>query len=343
MSTNIDPAYVKANFPVMRPEWLDLHHEEVIEPSLPIVDPHHHLWELPNFDYLRSELLADVGSGHNVRATVYVDCKSRYRLSGPEALRPVGETEFVVAETPVTADQDIALCAGIVGWADLLLGADVRSPLEEHIEAGKGRFRGIRSRATWHADSVLHPAGEGRSGLLLESVVQQAVETLGRLDLSLDLWVFHTQLKEVGKLAAACPMTPIVLNHCGGPLGVGPFRNLRREVFEGWRKDISELAQHENVVVKIGGLAMPRFGFGFHEALAPVHSDALAEAWAPYIGVCIDAFGAERCMFESNFPVDKGACSYVTLWNAFKRVTQGYSAAERAALFSLTASRIYRL
>lgn len=347
MSAPAHPLRHQPYFPALRPAWLALHHEEVIDPELPIVDAHHHLWETPGFAYACGELLADARSGHNVRTTVFVDCGSHYRELGPEALRPVGETEFVVAQTAGQREGKARLCAGIVGWADLRLGTGVQQVLEQHIEAGQGCFRGVRSRATWHADPVLNPAvgsaNGGQPGLLLEPPVQQAAKLLGQLDLSLDVWVFHTQLQDVARLATACPQTRLVLNHCGGPIGVGPFQGRRGEVLRDWHADMRTLAAHDNIVVKLGGLAMPRMGFGFHEAAIPVGSVVMATAWAPYIEACVAAFGVERCMFESNFPVDKVSCSYVAVWNAFKHVTQACSAAEKTALFSETATRVYRL
>lgn len=325
-------------FPHLHPHWLALHQEEVLEPALPIIDAHHHLWDTAEFTYARAQLQEDVGSGHAVRATVFVECLSHYRAHGPEVLRPVGETEYVQKSCAGKP-----LCTGIVGWADLQLGDQVTPVLEQHIQAGKGRFRGLRSRPTWHADPAIHAPGLGHAEVLLQPQVQQAVRALGRLGLTLDLWVYHSQLGDVARLAAACPGTTLVLNHCGGPLGVGPYAGQREAMLHDWRSQMQALAAHQNIVVKLGGLAMPRCGFGWHEAARPVGSEVLARAWAPYIEHCIAAFGVERCMFESNFPMDKTGCSYVTLWNAFKRLAGGASASEKAALFESTAARVYRL
>lgn len=326
-----------------RPDWLALHREEALDPAQPIVDAHHHLWALPGNTYLRTELLDDLRSGHNVQATVFVDCHSHYRSGGPKALRPVGETEFAVAEALGDKPGDAQLCAAIVGWADLMLGDDVRAVLEAHVDAGQGRFRGIRSRPTWHDDPGVHPSREGRAGVLREPAVQRGVRVLGAMGLSLDLWVYHTQLDDVAQLAAACPETPMVLDHCGGPMGCGPFEGRRAEVFEDWRARMRALAVHDNLHIKLGGLAMPRIGFGFELADRPVDSVQLANAWKPYFEVCIEAFGTARCMFESNFPVDKVGCGYAVLWNAFKRVVEGYSVGERHDLFARTAARAYRI
>lgn len=332
------------HIPVPRPEWLALHHEDALDPGQPIVDAHHHLWALPGATYLRDELLTDLRSGHQVVATVFVDCHSHYRSDGPEALRPVGETAFAAQQglaSDAAAPGGPQICAAIVGWADLMLGDAVRPVLEAHIAAGQGRFRGVRSRPTWHDDPVAHPSRDGRPGVLLEPAVQQAARVLGALGLTLDLWVYHPQLGDVIELATACPGTTIVLNHCGGPLGCGPYEGRRAEVFAEWREQVQRLARLRNLRMKLGGLAMPRIGFGFEMTERPVNSETLAQAWAPYFETCIEAFGADRCMFESNFPVDQVACSHAVLWNAFKRVARGCSAGERHELFARTAALTY--
>lgn len=329
-----------------RADWLALHSEDIVEPDLPIIDPHHHLWRLPHTSYLHAELADDLQSGHNIRATVFVDCHSHYASSGPEHLRPVGETAFAAAQARLHARRDgaAAVCAAIVGWADLTLEApQLAQVLQAHIDAGNGKFRGIRARPTWHADPAVHPAGSNRPGFLRQARVQQGVRQLGSMGLSLDLWLYHTQLDDVAALAAACPDTPLVLNHCGGPLGIGPYAGQRAQVFAEWRQRMRALAQFPQLRIKLGGLAMPRMGFGLELSERPWDSNALASAWAPWFETCIAAFGAERCMFESNFPVDKTGCSYAVLWNAFKRASAGLSAAERSALFSRTAALTYRI
>lgn len=336
----IDPAYVRRNFPMKPRGWHALTTEDVLEPALAIVDPHHHLWQLPETTYLHAELAEDLASGHDVRATVFVDCHSGYRAEGPESLRPVGETEFVVAQT---AGRSSVACAGIVAWADLMLGDAVEEVLQAHVEAGRGRFRGIRTRAAWHPHQDVHPAGLGSAGMLFDPTLHQGVRRLGAMGLSLDVWGYHTQLADVAVLADACPDTLIVLDHCGGPLGVGPYEGRHQEEFPAWKRDLRALARRSNVVVKLGGLAMPRMGFGLHEHQRPAGSGELARLWAPYIQTCIEAFGAQRAMFESNFPVDSCACSYRILWNAFKLLAAGCSTPDKRALFSETASKAYRL
>jgi predicted TIM-barrel fold metal-dependent hydrolase len=316
----------------------------VLQPEQRIVDAHHHFWDEESAPYHADDLLADIGTGHAVEATILVEGKARYRPSGPEHLRPVGETEFAVAQAEHAASRGVGVCQGIVAWADLMLGPKVEEVLSAHVEAGKGRCRGIRSRAAWSDNPVLSgPADGPPQGLLLNPVFQSGVQVLTDMDLSLDVWVYHTQLADVVQLAQDCPETRIVLNHVGGPLGIGPFEGRRQEVFESWRASIAELGRCTNVTVKLGGLGMPRTGFPFASAEKPVSSDELASAWRPYVQVCIDAFTPARCMFESNFPVDKGMCSYPVLWNACKRLAAGYSTAERDALFCGTATQVYRL
>jgi L-fuconolactonase len=331
----------------VREAWLAQLREEILEPDLPIVDPHHHLWDRPGARYLFEELLGDTGSGHDIRATVFVQCRSMYRAGGPEELRSVGETEFVAGVAAQSASGQygrLRACAAIVGMADLMLGDAVAPVLEAHLRAAGGRLRGIRNSTAWHAsDEVRSNPIKPPPGLLMEPAFRRGVGRLRDAGLSLDVWAYHTQLAEVIDLARAFPDTAIVLDHCGGPLGVGPFAGRREEVLRAWREDIRTLATCPNVVVKLGGLAMRVGGFGFDREPLPPTSERLAAAWRPIVETCIEAFGATRCMFESNFPVDKGMCSYPVLWNAFKRLAAGCSAAEKAALFAGTAARIYRL
>ncbi|WP_337961819.1 amidohydrolase family protein [Curvibacter cyanobacteriorum] len=317
----------------------------MLDPELPIVDAHHHLWSLPDFEYLAPQFQHDLATGHRVEATVYVECLSNYLSQGPESLQAVGETRFVVEQATSHAQSGAStrLCEAIVGWADLSLGAAVEAVLHAHADAGGGRFRGLRARPTWHEDTRIHPAQTGGPHFLLQAPVLEAVRALGRLDLSLDLWLYHTQLEDVLTLADQCPETRLVLNHCGGPLGVGPYEGQRSEVFLRWRQSMRQLAALPQLRVKLGGLAMPRMGFALDQAPVAPGSECLARLWAPYLETCIELLGAERCMFESNFPVDQVGCSYGVLWNTFKRVTQGCSASERLRLFAGTATDTYRL
>ena len=343
-----DPATAPSPHLPVRPEWLAARQEEILEPELPIVDPHHHLVDRANTGrYLLPELLADTGSGHNITATVYLEWLSMYRADGPVPLRPVGEVEFANGVAAIAASETYGktkVSAGIVGYADLMLGAQVEEVLEAMILAGGGRFRGIRYISASHPDEAARGSSVNRpAGLLMNGKVREGFARLHPLGLSFDAWMYFTQLGELADLARAFPETPIVLDHVGGAIGIGPYAGRRDEVFAEWKRSIGEVARCPNVHVKLGGLGMRLFGFDVHAGELPPSSEQLATLWRPYIETCIEAFGPERAMFESNFPVDKGSGSYQLFWNAFKRIAAGCSAAEKTALFSGTASRFYRL
>ncbi len=321
--------------------------EDIIEPDLPICDPHHHLWDFPGGRYLLPELLADLTSGHNIESTVFIECGAFYRAGVPEPMSHVGETEFVNGAAAMAASGrygPVLACEAIVGRADLTQGAAIEPVLEAHVRAGNGRFRGVRHAGAWHAsDEIRNGHTDPPEGLYARPDFRAGFTKLSRLGLSFEAWQFHTQLPEVIDLARAFPETLIVLNHVGGPLGIGPYAGKRDEVFGGWARDIRELAKCPNVWVKLGGLGMATCGFGFHKREVRPDSAELAEAWRPYLQTCIEAFGPERGMFESNFPVDGVSCTYPVLWNALKRVAAGCSADEKALLFQATARKFYRL
>ena len=331
--------------PVPNHAWLAKLSEVILEPDLPIVDPHHHLWDHPGNKYYLDELLGDLNSGHNVVATVFLQCFWAYRASGPEHLRPVGETEFVASVAAEAAQRETRarICAGIVGYADFRLGGRVDEVLEAHIAAAGGRFCGIRQVTARHPRFLASISTPPSFALMDDPAFRAGFARLGKYGLSFDAWLYHTQIDRLVDLARAFPATPIVLNHAGGPLGVGPYRGRGEAVFADWRAGMKTLATCPNVHVKLGGLAMVVNGFDFHENALPPSSGELASAWRPWMEACIEDFGANRCMFESNFPVDKGMCSYPSLWNGFKRIAAGASDAEKAALFHDTASRFYRL
>jgi L-fuconolactonase len=326
--------------------WLASGEEEALEPDLPICDPHHHLWDHPTSRYLLDELLSDT-SAHRIDKTVFVECGSMYRADGEQPLRPVGETEFVQGIAAQSASGGYGAMranAGIVGHANLLLGAAVDEVLAAHVAASPNRFRGIRHSAAWHASNQIRPSHSAPPPhMFAEPVFREGFARLASHGLSFDAWLFHTQIDELADLAQAFEGTTIVLDHVGGPLGIGPFEGLRDEVFASWRRSIASLARCPNVSVKLGGLQMPICGFGWHKRPKPPSSEELAEILGPYYLHCIEMFGPERCMFESNFPVDKASCSYTVLWNCFKRLTRNFSTSERAALFCDTAVRVYRL
>ncbi len=328
----------------LQPAWLDTLREEALEPDLQIVDPHHHLWEREG-GYLLDELIADTSSGHNIVATVYSQCGYAYRSTGPVAMQPVGETEFVASVARQAEEHGLKtrVCAGIVGHANLELGDDVAPVLAAHIDAGKGLFRGIRHINARHEQFNGSLLGRPPADLFQRPAFRRGLAQLQALGLSFDAWLYHTQIDQLTDLARAFPELPIVLDHVGGPVGVGPYRGKRDVMFTEWQASMKELATCPNVRVKLGGLSMALCGFDFHLQPVPPSSEQLAAAWAPLLQGSIDLFGARRCMFESNFPVDKAMCSYAVLWNAFKRVAAGASADEKAWLFKGTANEFYRL
>ncbi len=331
----------------VREDWLATTLEPILEPGLPIIDPHHHLWDRPGWRYMPHDLLDDVGSGHNIIATVFVQARAFHKADGPEAMRPIGETEFVNGAAAMGASGQYGpgrICAGIVGHADLRLGDGVVKVLEAHVRAGGDRFRGIRHIVAWDDDPVvLNPGNPAPAGLLGDATFRAGFAHLAPMDMSFEAWLYHPQIAELTALARAFPATKIVLNHVGGPLGIGKYAGRHAEVFPGWAASIRELAACPNVFVKLGGLGMRINGFGFEAQAAAPGSDALVAAWKPYIETCIEAFGPARSMFESNFPVDKGSYSYPVFWNACKKLAAGASASEKADLFVGAASRFYRL
>ncbi|MBT6511165.1 MAG: amidohydrolase family protein [Alphaproteobacteria bacterium] len=327
--------------------WLDQVREEALEPARAIIDPHHHLWDYPGSRYLLDELLADLGSGHNIVATVFVECSAMYRAGGAPTMRPVGETEFVNGIGAMSASGgygDTRIAAGIISHADLLLGADVGPVLDAHIAAAPARFRGIRHAAGWDAsDKVRNSHSNPPRGILLDPAFQDGVRQLAQRDLVFEAWLYHPQVTELTALARAVPDVTIVLDHFGGPLGIGPYAGQRDEIFGQWKLDVADLAACPNVVAKLGGLVMKLNGYGWHRGEEPPSSQELAAANRDWYRHLIDCFGPHRCMYESNFPVDKVSVGYGVLWNAFKRISDEDSEADKSALFHDTAERIYRL
>ena len=330
-------------------DWLALTQEATLEPEIPICDPHHHFWDfraerVPYQRYLLHELVADVGAGHNVRSTVFIEARSMYRADGPADLRSVGEVEFVQGLAAASASGVYGPCraaAAIVGRADLKLGDRVAPVLEALKAASPNRFRGIRHTVTWDP----HHEIESREteGVLASAEYQAGAKVLARMGLSLDTGVCFPQLPELAVFANAVPELTIILNHLGGLTRIGPYAGRDDEVLATWRQGIAALAPCRNVNLKLGGIGMPRMGFDWHRRDKPIGSEELATAMAPLISHCIEQLGPERCMFESNFPVDKVSFSHHVLFNAFKRFSKGYSAAERASLFHDTAARAYRI
>lgn len=333
------------NYLPVRADWLALEPEAALEPELAIIDAHHHLWDRPGWRFLMDGYLSEItGSGHRIVASVFMQCRTAYDERLAPQLRPTGETAYVATEAEQLAESAPALCSGIVGHADLRLGAAVEEVLLAHIDMGRGRFRGIRHITAWDADGTLmNPLSAGPPGLLEDASFREGFARLAPLGLSFDAWLFQPQLGELTALARDFPKTTIVLDHLGGILGIGAYAGRRHELFQSWSRDIRELATCPNVVAKIGGLGMRINGFGFEKGSIPPGSAQLAEAWRPYVETAIEAFGPARCMFESNAPVDRGSYTFTAGWNAFKSLTEGMAPEHREQLFAGTAGRVYSL
>lgn len=340
--------------------------EAIIEPDLPIIDPHHHLWDLrpmvpmfpephhpfiaaiaPNAYYTFDELRSHLTSGHNIIATVFMECGAFYNGAYGDAFKPVGEVEFVngvAAQSACGLYGTSRYCAGIVGHADLMRGAKAGEVLDALQAAAPRRFKGIRHAAAWDQDpQVLGAPFHHPEGLYRDPTFRQGFAELGKRGLTFDAWLLEPQLPDLIDLARAFPDQPICLDHCGTPVGIASYKGTLPERFEIWRNNIRELAKCQNVVVKLGGLAMAFCALPEKGPAAGYGSQALADLWRPYIETCIEALGPDRAMFESNYPVDYWGADYAVLWNTFKRLASGASPQEKAALFAGTAARFYGL
>ena len=327
-------------------EWYAAVQEDAVDAERPIIDTHHHLWENTSMwgRYVLEDLWADTESGHNIEQTVFIDCRSGYRTDGPEHLRPVGETEFVAEVAAESAKTDgKATIAAIVSHADMRLGEAVEEVLAAHEEAGRGLFRGIRHAGPSDDTGTLTNAGRGRPCPYGEEGFRKGVHTLGKLGYTYDTWHFFHQNRDYLALAQAVPETTMILDHFGTPLGVGAYAGKQDEIFVQWKEDVAAIAECPNVVAKLGGLAMPDNGFGWDKRDTPPTSDEFAEAQGRYYLHTIECFGPERCMFESNFPVDKLSVSYHVMWNGMKKIVADFSDDEKHAMFYGTAVRVYRL
>jgi len=330
-------------------EWLALTTEGTLEPEIPICDPHHHFWvqrpePVDYQQYLLPELTADVNSGHNVRSTVFIEVRCEYRADGPDEMKPVGEVEYVqtIADASAAGQHGhTKAAAAIIGHADLKLGEGVRPVLEAMKAASPNRFRGVRHSVGWDESPEL--ANRDIKGALGTNGYRAGAKVLSDIGLILENSLYFHQASELADFARALPDLPIVLNHIGGLVRVGPYANRDNEVLPAWRKGIEEMAKCPNIVLKLGGVGQTRFAYGWELREKPIGSEELAESLSPLMEHCIQQFGPDRCMFESNYPVDKISYSYNVLWNAFKRLSSGYSATERAAMFHDTAARVYNI
>ena len=330
-------------------DWLALTQEEALEPGIPLCDPHHHFWDrrlqsIPYQRYLLHELMADLDSGHNVRSTVFLEARSMYRASGPEELRPVGEVEFVQGLAAASASGvygESRAAAAIVGHADLKLGDGVKPVLEVLQSASPNRFRGIRHNVTWSPDPEIDD--RETQGIMANESFRAGARVLAGMGMSLDVMLSFPQMPELVDFARAVPEVSIVLNHLGGVSRTGIYAGNDDEIIPTWREGIAAVAQCPNVTCKLGGMGMPRWGFDWPYRTIPIGSEELAESMAPWMNHAIEQFGPDRCMFESNFPPDKVSFSYNVMYNAFKRLSAGYSPSERTAMLHDTAARVYRI
>ena len=330
-------------------DWLALTTEQTLEPDIPICDPHHHFWvhrpEPVDYQrYLLPELAGDVGSGHNVRSTVFIEVRGEYRKDGPAEMKPVGEVEYVqtIADASAAGSHGpTKAAAAIIGHADLKLGKGVLPVLEAMEDASPNRFRGVRHSVGWDESPEL--VNREIKGALGTNEYRSGAKVLADMGLILENSLYFHQASELADFANALPELSIVLNHIGGLVRVGPYANRDNEVLPAWRKGIEEMAKCPNIVLKLGGVGQTRFAYGWDQLEKPIGSEKLAGELAPLMEHCIQQFGPDRCMFESNYPVDKISYSYNVLWNAFKRLSKGYSTTERAAMFHDTAARVYSI
>ena len=347
-TTNADGTPIAVHAAPDNSAWRASHREAIIEPELPIIDPHHHLWDRHGQTYLLQEFMAEAQSGHNIVGSVFVECGAFYRKNGPEMMQRLGEVEFANGIAAIAASQmygKTQVCAGIVGSADLTFGQEIGQLLDAQIASAGGRFKGIRLITKWDADEQLN---NGRylipPKLMSDPDFRKGFAELGPRNLSFDAMIYHHQIPEVIDLARSFPDTTIILNHIGGLIAkTRTYLAKEKEATDTWRASMHALAKCPNVYVKLGGLGMSYLGFGFEKLAKPADSTQLAAAWGPLFDDCIQAFGAQRCMFESNFPPDRASVDYHVIWNAFKRVAAKYSAAEKQALFFGTAAKAYQL
>ncbi|WP_179403713.1 amidohydrolase family protein [Burkholderia guangdongensis] len=331
-------------------EWLSRAlPEKAIAPDLPIVDPHVHFWHHKSgYKYFVEEFARDASeSGHNIEATVFIECNAFYRADGPEHLKCIGETEFAAGMGAMAESRkytSVHAAAGIVGFADLTIGERVAETLHAHLDAANGRLKGIRQRAKWDPDPIVRgPTGADRAGLYLEPAFGNGIDMLTSMGLVFEASIFHPQIPDVTALARAHPDASVVLIHSGSPVGHSSYAGKEDETHAHWLASMRELAGCPNVSIKMGGLLMCLGNFDFTTESTPPTSAHLAELWRPYIEPCVELFGAQRCMAASNFPVEKAGCTYGAIWNTFKRITAGCSDDEKASIFSGTAKRVYQL
>jgi predicted TIM-barrel fold metal-dependent hydrolase len=286
-------------------------------------------------DYLTENYRADSAGS---RVGRYVHIEAGWKDKKP--MDAVGETEWVAAlDDPPAA---------IVAHADLALGDAVVPVLEGHKNASE-TVRGIRHMLATHPNKGVmdfaHAPEVSRT-----AAFRLGMEQLGKHGLTFDAWAFSHQLNEVAELAAAVPQVETVLCHCGTPVGyagefqgVGVSQRERDLIASQWRDGISAVAAQPNVSVKLSGLLMPVVGFGYEDADKKPDKNELVDRLGPLVRHCIDAFGPQRCMVASNFPVDRVSASYGAVFDAMVELTASDGAQAQAAMFAGTAARFYRI
>lgn len=326
----------------LREDWLAQVSEDILDPDLEIVDPHHHLWRHGDAVYELDELQRDTGAGHNVVQTIYIECRSYYDKQAEPHMCSVGETAEV-ARKAGTIPAGRAQIDGIVAHADLR-HPELNAIIDAHETAGQGRLVGFRHAGARDSEpEKLMIPGRGDKGLYADPDFRRGLAILGERGLTYDTWHYHHQADEFLDLAKSVPETTIILDHFGTPLGVGRFENQTSTIWAKWQRDMEKLAKCSNVQAKLGGFCMPDNGWKWHEQAMPPTSDQLVAAQSDWYHDMIGCFGASRCMFESNFPVDRVSVSYAVLWNAFKKIAASYDKEEQARMFSGTARSVYGL
>ena len=328
-----------------RLHWIQLGEETPVDPNLRIVDPHHHLWDRGGSRYLAEELHEDTSKGHNVTNTVFVECKAEYRRNSQERFQSLGETEFVAKEAERLEEFSETKISGIVGFVDLGLGEELEEVLVAHDRSSSGLMRGVRHATAWSDDpeiSIAHT--KPTKGVMGSKLFLKGVSKLSEFNFSFDAWLYFNQLPELLYLARVTPETNIVINHLAAPLKIGKWAETPQEVDEIWRSNLQELANCENVYLKIGGIGMDNyFANDWVNQTKPPTSDEVASVWKEKILWCIELFGTHRCMFESNYPVDRQTLPYSVIWNCFQKVTDSFTESEKSDLFSSTACTVYRI
>lgn len=290
--------------------------------------------------YLTQDYVADLADVAEVVGLVHVEAGWVVK----EPTGPVDETRWVDGLAPVG---NVGML-GIVANADLTLGERVEDVLVAHLEAST-RVRGIRDLLAWHPSrEIMNTTDDPERSR--QADFRRGFEMFSKYGLNFETSIFSTQLTEMVELARTFPEQPILVCHMatpvavGGPIGeVGRTADERARIRGEWAEGIARLAECANVWMKLSGLLMPICGFGFERRSARPSVDELVATVGPFIDHVIDAFGPERCMFGSNFPVDKPSAPLPTLLQAYRLIVEGLPDEAQNRLFVGTAQEFYRL